>query len=133
MTMAQPRTRTKLTVAGRDLSWLMAILQSGQDSFSMTLAHMGHPVTKLAIPAATEHECAIVQLEPEDSVLDVRDLLDRSRNVSFVFVADALPVRHAVARVIRERGQVVVSLRDAPFVIIATATALMAAHRNANG
>ena len=132
MTMAQPRTRTKLTVAGRDLGWLMALLQSAQDSFNMTLAHMSHPVMELTLPAATEHECAIVQLEPEDSALEVRDLLDRSPNVSFVFVADALPVRHAVARVIRERGQVVVSHRDAPFVIIATATALMATHSNAN-
>jgi hypothetical protein len=62
------------------------------------------------------------------SVTDLRDLFARCPGVHFVFVARTLPVRHAVARVIREAGHTVLARSESPLVIAATATALLAEH-----
>jgi hypothetical protein len=126
MTMTKSEPKTRLTIAGGDLGWLMSVLQPIQNTYAVTVVHTAHPILELGRERGDEPACAIVALSSHDSAMDIRDLLDRSPGVRFVFVAQALPLRPAVARVIREHGHAVLSSVDAPFLIAATAAALMA-------
>jgi hypothetical protein len=127
MTASAPALRkVHLTIAGSDLGWLMRILQATQTAFSVTAVQASRPVLTLTFSKLGECQAAVVELHAESSAADVRDLLDRSPGVRFVFVADTMPLRHAVARVIREGGHAVISRADPPFVIAATLAALMA-------
>jgi hypothetical protein len=121
-----------LTIAGSDLSWLMSVLHATHGAFAATVVEMPHPVASLRLRDDEDRAGAIVQIGEDSSAIDVRALLDRSPNVRFVFVANALPLRHAVARVIRERGHAIVSRQDSPFVIAATLIALLAASDQAD-
>jgi uncharacterized protein (DUF58 family) len=125
MTNAMTGTKVSLTVAGSDLSWLMDVVQAVQATYSVTAVQTPHPVSDLSPARSDQPSCAIVALSDDDSAVDVRELLDRSPHVRFVFVAQTLPVRHAVARVIREHGHTVLSCSEPALVIAATATALM--------
>jgi hypothetical protein len=119
---------TQLTVAGGDLSWLMAIAHSARGAFGVTVLHRPRALSELTFEGEGNRsiQCAIVELDARTSAMEMHELLDRSPHVRFVFVVGQLPLRHTVAHVIRERGHAVVSRRDAPFVIVATAAALMA-------
>ena len=120
------KRKPHLTVAGWDLRWLMTLLTTTQGTYEVSAAHMAHPVSELSLLDQSAPSCAIVTLSARDTAMDVRELLDRSPRTRFVFVTDALPLRPAVARVIRERGHAVLSVDEQPFVIAATAAALMA-------
>ena len=88
---------------------------------------------EIALPESNGPSCAIVTLSDSDSAIDVRALLDRSPGVRFVFVALAPPLRHAVARIIREAGHAVVSVDEPPLVVVATVAALMAREERVPG
>jgi hypothetical protein len=126
MTLARARAKPALTIAGRDLGWLMSLLQATQDTFTVSVVQTTRAVaTRLNVSNETVNG-AIVQLDAASSAIDVRDLLDRSSGVRFLFIADHLPLRHTVARIIRERGHTVLARDEATFVVAATLTALMA-------
>jgi hypothetical protein len=119
--------KPELTIAGTDLDWLMSVLLLAQDTYTVTALHLPDPVNEL--PRSNQGSpisCAIVTLSVRDSSMDVRQLLERCPECRFVFVAETLPLRPAVARVIREAGHTVVSAQESPLVITATGTALMA-------
>jgi hypothetical protein len=124
-------TRTEptvsVTIAGGDLGWLLSLSQTVQGAYAVTVVHTSHPLRELGPVRGYEPGCAIVALSSHDSAMEVRDLLDRLPRVRFVFVAQALPLRPAVARVIRERGHAAIGRRESPLVIAATASMLMAA------
>jgi hypothetical protein len=117
----------RLILAGADLSRLLRIMRTAGAAFAVTVVHAAHPTLGLKLSAEHEPSCAVVELEPAASVVDVRALLERSPGVRFVFLAENLPLRHAVARIIREGGHTVLGQDDAPVVIAATAMALLAA------
>jgi hypothetical protein len=121
---AVTRLHPPLTIAGRDLGWLMAITQAAGRTFSVTVVHQTDPVGSLRVPRDGRPSCAIVELDEHASALDLRDLFARCPGVCFLFVAPELPLRHAVARVIRERGHAVVRRSESPLVVVATAVAL---------
>jgi hypothetical protein len=131
MTMTRSRAKPGLTIAGSDLSWLMELLQATQDTFTVTVVQTAHAISTQLIAREDESTAAVVELHPTSSAIDVRDLLDRSPNVRFVFIADVLPLRHAVARIIRERGHAVLARSEPSFVIAATVAALMAGREGA--
>lgn len=118
--------KANLTVAGRDLGRLLRIVQAAGASFAITVVHTAHPTLDVNLSGGQKPSCAVVELEPAASAIDVRALLDKSPGVRFVFLADQLPVRHAVARIIREGGHVVLARDDEAVIIAATATALLA-------
>jgi hypothetical protein len=126
MTMTGARAKPGLTIAGSSLAWLMELLQVTQDTFTVTIVQTTHAISTPVIVRVDEPAAAIVELNPTSSAIDVRDLLDRSPGVRFIFIADALPLRHAVARIIRERGHAVIARNEPSFVIAATVAALMA-------
>lgn len=125
MTRTTDLTRTNLVVADSDLNWLMHVLQAAQNAYDVTVVQTARPVTSLKF-SGEGVSCAVVVLSSHDSAMDVRELLDRSPNVRFVFLADELPARPAVGRVIRERRHALLSRKEPPFIIAATAAALMA-------
>jgi hypothetical protein len=126
--MTTIRTETSLTVVGTDLRRLLTIMQAAGAAFAVTVVHTPHPTLGLQVRREQTPSCAVVELEPVASAVDVRALLDRSPGVRFVFLAERLPLRHAVARIIREAGHTVLERDDAPVVIAATVVALLAAH-----
>jgi hypothetical protein len=121
-------TKASLIVAGADLRRLLTIMQAAAAAFAVTVVHTAHPTLDLKVTAQETPSCAVIELEPAASAVDVRALLDQSPGVRFVFLAEQLPVRHAVARIIREGGHAVLERDAAAVVIAATATALIAAH-----
>jgi hypothetical protein len=125
-------TEANLTVAGRDLACLLAIMRAVGTAGAVTVAHTAHPTLELNVQTGEIPSCAVVELEPMVSAVDVRTLLDRSPGVRFVFLAERLPLRHAVARIIREAGHTALERDDAPVVIAATAMAVLAAHTKAS-
>lgn len=114
-----------LTVVGDDLDRLMELVRITQNAYAVTLMRTARPLCELQFPDDGSPDCAIVRLCSYDSAMDLRDLFEHMPACRFVFVADELPLRHAVARVIRERGHAIVSRDDSPMVIAATATALL--------
>jgi len=126
--MMTMETDASLTVAGTDLSRLLPIMQAAGTAFAATVVHTRHPTLGLRVRMDQTPSCAVVELEPAASAADVRELLEHSPDVHFVFLAEELPVRHAVARVIRDGGHAVLRRDDASVVIAATAIALLAAH-----
>jgi hypothetical protein len=129
MTMPTTEQHTRLTLADSDLDWLMTVLQTIRSTYAVSIVHTAHPVSELSRAGDTGAACAIVALSSHDSAMDIRELLERSPRVRFVFVAQALPLRPAVARVIREHGHAVLARNESPYVIAATAAALMAESR----
>jgi hypothetical protein len=123
--MARAAARTSLTVAGGDLAWLMSVLQATQGTFTVTVVEDPHPVATRIFGDGCDPHAAIVEIDETSAATDVRALLERSPKVRFLFMVRALPLRHAVARVIREGGHAVLSRSERPFVIAATVTALM--------
>jgi len=119
-------TDANLTVAGTDLSRLLTIMQMAGAAFAVTVVHTARSTLDLRVRTDKTPCCAVVELEPAASPLDVRALLEHSPGVRFVFLAEKLPVRHGVARIIREGGHTVLQRDDAPVVIAATAIALLA-------
>jgi hypothetical protein len=126
--MTISRTETSLTVAGTDLTRLLTIVRTAGAAFTVTVVHTPHPTLGLRVRQDQTPSCAVVELEPAASAVDVRALLEGSPGVRFVFLADRLPLRHTVARIIREGGHTVLEREDAPVVIAATAMALLATH-----
>jgi hypothetical protein len=126
MSMTKAEAKTSLTIAGGDLHWLMGLVQKVQDSFSVTVVHHPNALSTITVDSEGRRQAAIVELHTGDSAIDVRHFLERSPGVRVTFVADEMPLRHAVARVIRERGHAVVSRREPAFIIAATVAALMA-------
>jgi hypothetical protein len=126
MTSASVTAKATLTIAGPDLGWLMAVMQAAASAFSVTVVHETDPVRSLRVPRDDRPSCAVVELDEHASALDVRDLFARCPGVRFLFIASELPLRHAVARVIREQGHAWLSRDEIPVVIIATVTALLA-------
>lgn len=126
MTLIKMTPRTGLTIATSDLGRAMSIVQAVQETFDVTVVHAPHPVSDFAVAEAGGATCAIVDVSSDDSAPEVRDLLARSPRVRFVFIAESLPLRHSVARVIRDAGHAVVSITEPAFVVAATAVALLA-------
>jgi hypothetical protein len=124
--MTRQRSDASLTVAGTDLSRLLRITRAAESTFAVTVVHTRHPTLGLNVRIGQTPNCAVAELEPAASAVDVRALLDQSPDVRFVFLAERLPLRHAVARIIREGGHAVLARDDEPLVIVATATALLA-------
>jgi hypothetical protein len=131
MSGAKTGEKASLIVAGADLDRLMAIMQPAQNAFKVTIFHAAHAVSSLPASQDQGAAAAVIEIDPTASALDVRALLDRSPNVRFVFVARELPLRHAIARVIRENGHVVVAPDESPLVIAATVAALLAERETA--
>jgi hypothetical protein len=104
----------------------MAIMQAAGTAFSVTVVHETDPVRSLRVHADDGPSCAVVELDEHASALDLRDLFGRCPGVRFLFIASELPLRHAVARVIRENGHAWLGRDEMPVVIIATVTALLA-------
>jgi hypothetical protein len=121
-------TKASLTVAGTDLGRLLNIMQTAGAAFAVTVVHTPHPTLGLHVGAEHTPSCTVVDLEQTASTVDVRALLEHSPGVRFIFLAEELPVRHAVARVIREGGHEVLARDEASVVITATAVALLATH-----
>jgi hypothetical protein len=109
----------------------MELLRVTQDTFTVTIVQTAHAISTQLIVREGECAGAVVELHATSSTIDVRDLLERSPNVRFLFIADALPLRHAVAHIIRERGHAVLARSEPSFVIAATVAALMAEHEGA--
>ena len=124
--MALMKPHPNLTVVGDQLDRLMELVRITQNAYTVTIVHTAEPLRGVRFAENGVPDCAIMRLTASDSAMDLRDLFDRMPGCRFLFVADELPVRHAVAHVIREHGQVIVSRDDSPMVIAATATALMA-------
>jgi hypothetical protein len=123
---AGTRLRPPLTIAGRDLGWSMAIMQAAGSAFSVTIVHESDPVGSLRVQRDDRPSCAVIELDEHASALDLRGLFTRCPGVRFLFIASELPLRHAVARVIRENGHAWLGRDESPIVIIATVTALLA-------
>jgi hypothetical protein len=126
VTSARVTAKASLTIAGPDLGWLMAVMQAAGRAFSVTVVHESDPVHSLRVQGDDGPSCAVVELDGHASVLDLRDLFARCPGVRFLFIATELPLRHAVARVIREHGHAWLGRNERPVVIIATVTALLA-------
>ena len=126
--MTMTRAEADLTLAGTELSRLLPIMQAAGVTFAVTVVHTPHPTRGLKVRTAHTLTCAVVELGPQASSLDVRELLEHSPDVRFVFLTEELPLRHSVARIIREGGHTVLERDDAPVVIAATAVALLATH-----
>jgi hypothetical protein len=120
------KPHASLTLVGNDLDRLMELVRITQNAYAVTLVHTSRPLCELHFAEGGMPDCAIVRLCSYDSAMDLRELFERAPGCRFVFVADELPLRHAVARVIHECGHVVVSRDDSPMVVAATATALIA-------
>jgi hypothetical protein len=120
------KPRPYLTIVGPELSWLMEILRTTQGIYNVTIMHSARPLSELCFPEGGVPDCAIVRLSPHDGAADLRELFERAPRCRFVFVADALPIRHAVSSVIRECGHTVIGKAEPSLVIAATAAALMA-------
>jgi hypothetical protein len=104
----------------------MAIMQAAGSAFSVTIVHETDPVGSLRVQRDDRPSCAVVELDEHASALDLRDLLARCPGVCFLFIAAELPLRHAVARVMRDNGHAWIGRDESPVVIIATVTALLA-------
>jgi hypothetical protein len=126
MTSTSVTAKATLTIAGPDLGWLMAVMQAAGRTFSVTVVHQTDPVHSLCVERDDKPSCAVVELDDHASVIDLRDLFARCPGVRFLFIAPELPLRHAVARVIRENGHAWLGRNELPVVIIATVTALLA-------
>jgi hypothetical protein len=128
MPVTRSAAKPGLTLAGRDLTMLISVAQATGRTFAVTIAQQTDPVTSLTWPEPVSEgrEVAVVEIHDGDSSTDVHALLERSPGVRFLFLADALPLRHAVARVIRDGGHAVVPRTEPAFVIAATAVALLA-------
>jgi hypothetical protein len=123
MTMARARAKPGLTIAGGDLAWLMDLLRVMQDTYAVTVVHTPRAS---GMRADVQTGVAIVELDNRTSAPDVRDLLDASPGVRFLFIADVLPLRHALARIVRARGHAVLARNEPLVVVAATLTALLA-------
>jgi hypothetical protein len=119
-------TRESLTIAGSDLGWLLSIAQSAGSGFAITAVHTSDPIGDAAYGDGCA--CAVIELNQRASVVELRELFRRCPHVPFVFVAE-LPLRHAVAHLIREHGHAVLAGNESPLVIMATVAALLARDR----
>lgn len=74
----------------------------------------------------------IVDLSQDDSVVDVRALIDAVPHTSILFLAERLPLRHAIAHCIVACHHAVLAASESQVVVHATIVALLAG-RAVNG
>jgi hypothetical protein len=116
----------KLAIVGTDLSRLLQFVRPLQSLFAVSVVETPRPLQASDMTPLHRSQVAIVEITHRDSAQDIHVLLDRMTNTRFLFLAETLPLRPAVARTIREAGHAVVSQDEQPVVVVSTVLALLA-------
>ncbi|HEY8173822.1 MAG TPA: hypothetical protein VIH21_12115 [Dehalococcoidia bacterium] len=115
-----------MTIVGSDLSEPSRLASTLQGLFDPTIVYSPHPLSDAARAARWMPDCIIVPVTPQDSAIEVREMIEAAGTTRVLFLAESLPLRAPVARLIREASDAVVLRTESPTVIEATLVALLA-------
>lgn len=102
--------------------------------FSVSLIETAQPMHTARRMATMRPAAILVGLTGDESVVDLRDLLDTCTETRVLLLAARMPVRAAFASVADRYHAVILSREEAPIVIASTVVAMLAASpRTAHG
>ena len=118
--------RRQVAILGTEFSEPSRLASSLQGLFDATIVYSEHPLSDAARAARWAPDCIIVPVTPRDSAIEVREMIAAAAGTRVLFLAESLPLRAPVARLIREASDTVVLATESPTVIEATLVALLA-------
>ncbi len=87
------------------------------------------PLSTLA--DAAPPDAAIVDLHGDETVVGLRELLDRWPTARFLFAVREMPLRATLARIIRDHGGVTLAKDESPMVFASSLVAMLASEDGA--
>lgn len=122
----------RVTIVGPDLSRVLALGVSMRQLFVPTMVESSQPMRESLGAVRSGADCVIVPLTGRESVVEVRELLSAAGDTAILFLAERLPLRSALARVIDGAGHTILAAAEGSSTIEATLIALLA-KRDARG
>jgi hypothetical protein len=99
--------------------------------FSVSLVEAVEPTQTARRMAALRPAAILVGLSGDESVVDLRNLLDTCTETRVLLLAPRMPVRAAFARVADRSRAVILSREEPPIVIASTVVAILASDTRA--
>ena len=87
------------------------------------------PLSTLA--DAAPPDAAIVELDGRETVVGLRELLDRWPRARFLFAVREMPLSATLARIVRHHGGVILGKDESPMVFASTLVAMLASDQGA--
>lgn len=115
-----------VAVIGRNLSRVTRLGITMERFFDPAIVHSARPFDDAIRSCSDRPACIIVPITPRDSIVDLRALVRVTAPARLLFLAEALPLAPAAARVIRRAGHAVLDEHASPAVLEATVIALLA-------
>jgi hypothetical protein len=123
--------RPRLAIVAPDLPRALARGAALRGLFDPLIVESRRPLRDAMRAVGQQPDCVITRLSAGDSVVEVRDLVFAAGAVPILFLADVLPLRAALARVIDAAGDAVLCESETTAVVEATLIALLARRRDA--
>jgi hypothetical protein len=124
--MSRPGRKPRLVIVAPDLKQVIARGIAFEELFEPTMVQSAHPLADATRLMLDHPDVILTRLAPADSIVDVRVLTNTARSGSILFLAEAMPVRAPIARVIAESGDLVLDDAQPVAVIEATLIAMLA-------
>jgi hypothetical protein len=121
----------ELCILGPQIEYLVELsLASGSVSRNVTLHVSDRPLTDLLKRDFGRLFAAIVCLADRENVADIREVMDRHPETTFLFLTPDSPPRSAIAHAVHRGGGEVIANSEAAVVIAATLIGQLAAVRS---
>jgi hypothetical protein len=118
--------KQRVAIVDRDLRRALIRGVTLQSHFEPTIVQSAHPLRDAAVHMRSGTDALLTLLDGSCSVVDVRELLGASPATPILFLAELMPVRATVARLIGGTGHAVMPLDASDVVVQATLIALLA-------
>lgn len=123
---APTQSKVRLVIVGSDFRKVLAHGIAMRSTFDAAMVESFQPLRDAIEVLRQQPDCIITHIAGDQSVVDVRDLVSAANSVRVLFLADALPLRSAIARIITGAGHAVLPESEHTAVVEATLVALLA-------